>query len=40
MLHDTIRVEKLHRVIVYESNFDGKVTDLQMEFFYGLLKGI
>jgi len=38
MLHDTIRVEELHRVIVYDSNLDGKVPSLQVEFFYGLLK--
>ena len=38
MLQDTIRVEELHRVIVYDSNFDGKVTGLQVEFFSGLLK--
>ena len=38
MLHDTTRVEELHRVIVYESDFDGKVTGLQKEFFYDLLK--
>ena len=40
MLHGTIKVEELHRVIVYESDFNGKVTGLrvQMEFFYDLLK--
>ena len=40
MLHGTIKVEELHRVIVYKSDFNGKFTGLQvqMEFYYDHLK--